>query len=91
MNVGPKVCATPISVMGIFSLRNGVFLMVITYSYKINPIGRWGKILVTVMGFAHNFGLGQLDCRMAVKIKQCVVLMGVRTFVIIPRKEQWPP
>ena len=50
-----------------------------------------GKILVTIMGFAHTFGLGQLDCRMAVKIKQCAVLMGVRTFVIIPPKEQWPP
>ena len=63
--------------------------MVITY--EIDSISKWVKILVTVMGLTHTFGLGQLDCRMAVKIKQCAVLMGVRTFVIIPPKEQWPP
>jgi hypothetical protein len=41
--------------MGLFRFQNG-FFMIITI-FKINPIGQWGKILVTVMGFAQAFGL----------------------------------
>jgi hypothetical protein len=36
-------------------LCNKVFLMIT--KYKVNPIGRWRKIPVTVMGFASAFGV----------------------------------
>ena len=50
------VLCTPISVIGfvkgLFSLLNGVFLMI---NKKVNPFYQWSKILVTVMRFAHTF------------------------------------
>ena len=42
--------------MGQFPLRNGVFLMITIYN--VNPIGQWGKILSTLIGFGHDFGPG---------------------------------
>ena len=42
--------------MGQFPLRNGVFLMITIYN--VNPIGQWGKILNTLIGFGHDFGPG---------------------------------
>ena len=52
-----KVYATTILVMGfiteLFSLHNGILLMIFN---KLNPMDQWGKILVTIMGFAHTFG-----------------------------------
>ena len=36
--------------------------MVFFYDYyKVNPISEWEEILVTVMGFAHTFGLGTMS------------------------------
>ena len=28
----------------------------LNYYYKVNPIGQWEQILITIMGFAHAFG-----------------------------------
>ena len=57
--LGPKVCATPISVMrfvmGQFPLPNGFF---INDRYKVNPLDQWGIILAMEMGFVDHLGLG---------------------------------
>ena len=44
---GNEVCVVAISI------SYGVFLN--TYYHKVNTIGQWGKILVTVMGLVHTF------------------------------------
>ena len=43
------VCATPILVMGQFSVHNSV----INDYYKVNTVSQWEKIMITRQGFAN--------------------------------------